>query len=397
MAYVAQAGGIPAFHHKGAAPSLGGASGYGQQNDFQPYQYQPYGSDQQGGYDYDAAAPQVAAAVADAAPALPRLARMAGFLGAAASLALIVGVGVWSYEIISRDVSGVPVVRAVEGPMRVQPADPGGLAADHQGLAVNAVAATGGAAAPADRLVLAPSAVTLTEDDQPLVELTGVETLKAPIPGSEADQVTNQVANQDAFEQGQMDALLAELTVGATPLEPMAETVTVAAVSESVPASPPVSVPASVPAPAIVQPEPISAVTTPSVSPATPALQVMPGNARSLRPTARPASLSSSVDVVVPAAASEVEADIATVAAGTRLAQLGAYESAAVARSEWDRIQGRFPDFFEGKQRVIQRAESGGRIFYRLRVKGFDDLAMARRFCSELAAGRAECIPVVHR
>jgi hypothetical protein len=92
-----------------------------------------------------------------------------------------------------------------------------------------------------------------------------------------------------------------------------------------------------------------------------------------------------------------LEVDASSLPAGTRLAQLGAYESADVARAEWDRIHGKFPDFLDDKQRVIQRAESGGRIFYRLRAMGFADLADARRFCSALVAGRADCIPVTTR
>ena len=56
------------------------------------------------------------------------------------SLALIVGIGVWGTKLIMRDVSGIPVVRAAEGPMRIQPENPGGLPADHQGLSVNDVA-----------------------------------------------------------------------------------------------------------------------------------------------------------------------------------------------------------------------------------------------------------------
>ena len=61
-------------------------------------------------------------------------ARMANLAGAAVSLALIAGVGVWGYKILVRDVSGVPVVRAAEGPMRIQPEDPGGHQALNQGL-----------------------------------------------------------------------------------------------------------------------------------------------------------------------------------------------------------------------------------------------------------------------
>ena len=44
-------------------------------------------------------------------------------LGAVTSLALVVGVGVWGYKLVIRDVSGVPVIRAAEGPMRIQPED----------------------------------------------------------------------------------------------------------------------------------------------------------------------------------------------------------------------------------------------------------------------------------
>ena len=60
-------------------------------------------------------------------------------------------------------------------------------------------------------------------------------------------------------------------------------------------------------------------------------------------------------------------------------------------------LSGRFSDYLAGKKRVIQRAESGGRIFYRLRAMGFADLADARRFCSALVAENADCIPVVTR
>src|SRR5210317_1161383 len=92
-------------------------------------------------------------------------------VGASLSLALTLGIGTWGYKLMVRDVSGVPVVRALEGPMRVQPADPGGRLADNQGLAVNAVAAEGAAAAPAERLVLAPPPIDLDDEDAPLGDL----------------------------------------------------------------------------------------------------------------------------------------------------------------------------------------------------------------------------------
>ncbi len=87
------------------------------------------------------------------------------WLGAALSVALIVGLGFWGWQLWQRDVSGVPVVRALEGPMRVAPADPGGLASDYQGLSVNRIAEERGEASLADRVVLAPAPAALNEEE----------------------------------------------------------------------------------------------------------------------------------------------------------------------------------------------------------------------------------------
>jgi hypothetical protein len=100
------------------------------------------------------------------APLRSTFSTVLNWIGAALSLALIAGLGYWAYQLIVRDVTGVPVVRALEGPMRIAPEDPGGSTAAYQGLAVNAIAAEGTAAAPADTLVLAPAEVNLTEEDR---------------------------------------------------------------------------------------------------------------------------------------------------------------------------------------------------------------------------------------
>ncbi|MFV1495899.1 SPOR domain-containing protein [Phaeobacter sp. JH20_02] len=316
-------------------------------------------------------------------------------LGAVASLVLVAGIGLWGYQLISRDVSGVPVVRAVEGPLRVQPENPGGLPADHQGLAVNAVAANGNVETPADRLTLAPQDVQLTEDDQPMQAAltTGAARINDTRDGA-ADAAA--VANADtgrlsseavaAYQGGDIDALVAELTEDFAPLG-----------EETLRGAEQLS--ASATAPAIVQPQPLQAVSVAAVAPApNAALRNAPGVRVSLRPAARPARFSPSrATASAPVAQTTQDVSPDSLPAGTRLAQLGAYESAEVARAEWDRIHGRFADYLEGKKRVIQKAESGGRTFYRLRAMGFDDLSDARRFCSALVAGNADCIPVTTR
>ena len=41
--------------------------------------------------------------------------------GAVLSLALVGAIIVWAYQLAVRDVTGIPVIRAMDGPMRVQP------------------------------------------------------------------------------------------------------------------------------------------------------------------------------------------------------------------------------------------------------------------------------------
>ena len=126
---------------------------------------------------------------AEPLPAPHRVKRLTNGAGAAISVALILGLAVWGYQIAVRDARGVPVVQALEGPMRIAPEKPGGEQMAHQGLAVNNVAAEGEVAAPADRLTLAPRPVELTDGDQagfaPIAPSAVVPTLTAtiPIPG----------------------------------------------------------------------------------------------------------------------------------------------------------------------------------------------------------------------
>ena len=128
-------------------------------------------------------------------------------------------------------------------------------------------------------------------------------------------------------------------------------------------------------------------------------LRPQPRPARALRPLAGGAAREGGASVILASArvSPTLDVDPDTLPPGTRLAQLGAYDTPDIARSEWDRLYARFGDYMEGKNRVIQQASSGGRTFYRLRAMGFDDLSDARRFCSALVAENADCIPVASR
>lgn len=306
--------------------------------------------------------------------------------GAASSLALVVGLGVWGYKLMVRDVSGVPVVRALEGPMRVAPEDPGGMQAEHQGLAVNGVAADGGAAGPSDRLVLAPRPVDVTDEDTAMAAVPPVvetEPEPAPEPVSAPPQV-QAVTDPDApgaiTAPDPVDATLALADRIAADAEPLSDL------------APPTSQ------------APLSIDT--DMAAASPAL-VLPaaytGRRVSMRPVARPASSDLAVRAALAAAQASVdestpqEVVASAVPLGTNLVQLGAYDSAEVARKEWDRLNRRFASLLSDKRRVVQETSRGGKIFFRLRAMGFADAADARRFCDALRAENAECITAVAR
>lgn len=291
---------------------------------------------------------------------------LANWVGAAISVALIIGIAVWGYKLLVRDVSGVPVVRAAEGPMRIQPDDPGGRPAAHQGLAVNAVAAVGTAADPADRLVLAPRPFDLADEDSPVALLE-----EARDDFAQSDAEAEEVSGDDPLQvSASVDDLVEQLTADATPLSAPSD------------------------------PDETSDETAEETSDSSEIDRPETGLARSLRPQLRPADVAQRVASLDPGAGTSAtvkDVDPASIPTGTRLAQLGAYDSEDLARKEWDRIQARFGEYMQDKDRVVERAQSGGRTFYRLRAMGFEDLADARRFCAAFVAQNADCIPVVTR
>ncbi|MGP6086080.1 SPOR domain-containing protein [Antarctobacter jejuensis] len=330
---------------------------------------------------------------AGVAPASGKMASVTNWAGAAVSLALIAGIGVWGYKVIARDVSGVPIVQAMSGPMRFAPVDPGGTLADHQGLAVNAVAGQGAAAGPADQLMLAPRPAGLQADDVALGALapTTVEPEFQPSLAHNAEIVEIEPKAAPIAESDPADgddpllALANQIAKQSKPLSPVSPSD--GAQDEVLAAL------AAIPAGTIVTPEPESTLKQATFD--------GPGLRRSLRPKVRPAGLSAvqrtAAPVAAPAAATVKEIDPETLAAGTRLVQIGAFDSPEAARTEWTRLDAIFGDYLEGKDRVIQKATSGGRVFYRLRAHGFEDLADSRRFCAAFVARDVDCIPAVAR
>jgi hypothetical protein len=267
------------------------------------------------------------------------------------SLVLLIGGGVWTWQMMLRDVSGVPVVRALEGPLRVAPEDPGGMQAAHQGLSVNELAADGEAGMP-NEIVLAPQPLDLDSDlsrpAQTTAPLSQPETLievGLPVP---ADQ----------------ERLAAAAPLGIVTPNRSAVTRSPRPVARSSQVARAAQLPSQ-----------------PGTTPADAALAAAVANS-----VAADLSRSTGIDV-----------DPASIGPGTRLVQLGAYDSAAEARAAWDTLTQRFSPLLDDRGRVIEAAHSGGSVFYRLRAHGFTDERDARRFCAALIDQRLDCIPVLIR
>ncbi|MGZ3217677.1 SPOR domain-containing protein [Paracoccus sp. T5] len=348
----------------------------------------------QGGWnapqDQDAADPR-----AEADGLTGRLARLTHYMGAVASVALMVGLMAWGWQLMSRDVSGVPVIRAIEGEARTTPEDPGGQLTNHTGLAVNSVAG-GEAAVPAQEVAIAPAPVELSEDDvamgqlgatarepsnpsetpltfagEPIVPLSDSEAraqaeaqAAAAAERALADQAVNDAAIIDApASEGPVTDVVTDENGVPTQAVAIAEALAQAQAE----ADPGVLVASSRPAP---RPRTVTrvAAVAPAAAP-TPVVETAPAPAEA--PVERPAAASS---------------------AGGPLVQVGAFDSNAIAENEWQRLAGRNGSLFSGKAPVIQQHQSNGRTFWRLRVAGFGSISEARQFCSALQSSGTDCL-----
>jgi hypothetical protein len=319
-----------------------------------------------GGFSSESPAPRHG--VRDAAAAA-RVQRTINIAGAVTSLALVVGLGIWGYKLAVRDVNGVPVIQAMDGPMRMAPSDPGGEVADHQGLAVNDVAEAGIATPMPEKLVLAPRPMDLAPEDTSGLGMAAMPELSEA--SAPTDLLTGNTELALAAEPPVESADPTEVAVDAALAEALGE------IPDEVVADPVVAL---APDPTL-EPAPEGAILT------------------SVRPKARPGAR-----VEAPVVAEEMaalpapnEVDPATITPGTRLVQFGTYDTADEARAAWSLLQGRFGELMAEKAMVVQPAESGGRTFYRLRAHGFEGEDDARRFCSAIIAEHPTCIPVPHK
>ncbi|MEM8788960.1 MAG: SPOR domain-containing protein [Pseudomonadota bacterium] len=281
--------------------------------------------------------------------------------GAVVAVLVLAAILVWAYRLGTRDALEIPVIKALEGPARVQPADPGGTRMAHQGLEVNEILGGGEAAQPSET-ALAPATLPLAAEDVPagvnpadgaVVELGEPLFEDAPgvTPPAELD------GSDPASLAASIDALVEEALAGAGRADP--------------------SVPGNVETP--------------------PA-----------RPRARPEDLPPATEVAVaeppsrgvatpagPFRGGAVDPD--SLAPGSFLVQLGAFDNRDQAAGQWQRLTGAHGDLLGPLPWLIQEVEQNGRTFFRLRVAGFADANEQRSMCVALIARGVDCIAATKR
>ena len=279
--------------------------------------------------------------------------------GAALSLFLLAGAIGWSYQLIVRDVNQIPIVRAQLGPLRVAPDNPGGLTAANQGLSVTQLAVNEKPLL-SNEIYLAPAAEILNEENL---------TLKV----TEEDE-SNKV--DGAFEIKEVNAENS-MNLEALPDQKEVDSRSndVGVLSKAAFSQKKIEIENAVSLALSITNEPDKSLSW-------------------LRPKIRPVGFYRNGNITEDQIVSNEP--MPKLPIGSAVVQLGAFDSKSLAESEWQRFEKILGSILIPKKMVVQKAESGGKIFYRLRASGFSDISDARQFCTAIS-DKVACIPVVTR
>ena len=279
--------------------------------------------------------------------------------GAALSLFLLAGAIGWSYQLIVRDVNQIPIVRAQLGPLRVAPDNPGGLTAANQGLSVTQLAVNEKPLL-SNEIYLAPAAEILNEENLALKVKEEYESNKVDGAFEIKEVNAENSMNLEALpDQKEVDSRSNDVGV-----------LSKAAFSQKK-----IEIENAVSLAWSITNDPDKSLSW-------------------LRPKIRPVGFYRNGNITEDQIVSNEP--MPKLPIGSAVVQLGAFDSKSLAESEWQRFEKILGSILIPKKMVVQKAESGGKIFYRLRASGFSDISDARQFCTAIS-DKVACIPVVTR
>lgn len=133
-------------------------------------------------------------------------------------------------------------------------------------------------------------------------------------------------------------------------------------------------------------------------APETPQPQALRAQPEPPAPRPAPAPIQEAPPAAVPAAPQHAAAPPAATPPAARPAetgatsvQLGALETEADAKTEWDRLARKMPDLLGSRHMTVSRTDRDGKTWFRLRVGGFADIAQATAFCAQVRAKGGAC------
>ena len=281
--------------------------------------------------------------------------------GAVISLNLILWAGYWTYNIISRDINGIPIVAAQPGPLRVAPDTPGGIEAENIELAVTKIASQ--ELPPNPKAVeLAPSTEKLTPDDLTIFQAIRQKKI-----------IDRQAALNNQIHLGVIEPNLSK----EISFEPV-NTVTNPAnysITEN-------------------QSELVAAAIALALKPSADNLigsAVAQNKFKQIKPRPRPGSL---LEVRVSTTETVMRPALASVETGLAVVQFGTFATETVAFEEWDRLSKNLSVILDGRPKYVERIKRNGNEIYRLRLGGFVNIDDASRFCSAVIS-QENCVPVI--
>ena len=281
--------------------------------------------------------------------------------GAVISLNLILWAGYWTYNIISRDINGIPIVAAQPGPLRVAPDTPGGIEAENIELAVTKIASQ--ELPPNPKAVeLAPGTEKLTPDDLTIFQAIRQKKI-----------IDRQAALNNQIHLGVIEPNLSK-EISFEPVNTETNTANYS-ITEN-------------------QSELVAAALALALKPSADNLignAVAQNKFKQIKPRPRPGSL---LEVSVSTTETVMRPALASVETGLAVVQFGTFATETVAFEEWDRLSKNLSVILDGRPKYVERIKRNGNEIYRLRLGGFVNIDDASRFCSAVIS-QENCVPVI--
>ena len=272
------------------------------------------------------------------------------WFGASLALLLIVALVVWAYRLGHRDVTAIPVIRAVLEPAKVQPDEPGGAKVAHQDISSYSAGAVdaadtadttgtaGGAKSPSTEITFAPPPERPAEEDVAMGALQPTPSAENPAPETAPEATARAIEDPAGEAPGEDPEATETAALDASDLAPGA----------------------------------------------------------SPRVRVRPRDLVQRMAAARRAIFEEAEPELRAAASQVQI-QLGAFPDRNVTKSEWERIYRANEDILQDRALVVQSTISGGRRFFRLRSGPFKDRIEAQNVCRALQARGQDCLVAVNR